>query len=71
MTKLTSIDDEQEGRLLAAAIKRVFIVNAVVREDGKNGSSSFQIVTHDDGIGGNQLQRIRSYARGWKDRAAS
>lgn len=61
-TKLSTIEDETEGRRLAAAIKRKLQVNARFERG--------QIVTDDPDVGGEQLKRVRKYAEGWKDSLA-
>jgi hypothetical protein len=58
-TKITTINDDAEGRRLSAAILRKFQVNAVV-QDG-------EVITHDVPLDGERLKRIRFYADGWKD----
>lgn len=66
-TKITTIDDKREGRLLAAAIKRHFLIEARVT----GAAGAFEIVTDDELVGGAGLKRIRSYAAGWKDSLAA
>jgi hypothetical protein len=69
-TKIAAVDDDEEGRRLSAAIHRRFVVNACVEREGKGAGATLLVVTHDAGVGGEQLKRVRRYAEGWLDSLA-